>query len=69
MYIPALYVSVCHYVCVLHSIPQLLEHYLSMLSTAGVFQSQFNPNDMELGQSIMRVLLAAVAHQNKEVHV
>ena len=40
-----------------------------MLSTAGVFQSQFNPNDMELGQSIMRVLLAAVANQNKEVHV
>ena len=40
-----------------------------MLSTAGVFESKLHSaTDIELGQSVMRVLLAAVSHHDKAVH-
>lgn len=52
------------------SILQLFEHYLAMLSSAGVFQSRIHSTtDMRLGQSVMRVLLAAISHPDKEVGV
>lgn len=41
-----------------------------MLSTAGVFESKFHSaTDLELGQSVMRVLVAALSHNDKEVGV
>lgn len=53
---------------VFYSIPQLFDHYLTMLSAAGVFESKFHSaTDLELGQSVMRVLLAALSHNDKEV--
>ena len=39
-----------------------------MLSSAGVFQSRFHSTTyLRLGQSVMRVLLAAISHPDKEV--
>ena len=53
-----------------HSILQLFQHYLFMLSGVGIFESQFHSTiDIELGQSIMRILLAAISHSDKEVGV
>ena len=47
---------------------QLFEHYLAMLGSARVFQSRFHTTtDVRLGQSVMRVLLAAISHSDKEV--
>lgn len=41
-----------------------------MLSSAGVFRSRIHSTtDMRLGQSVMRVLLAAISHPDKEVGV
>ena len=52
----------------LHSIPQLFEQYLAMLSSAGVFESPFHSTtEVELGQSVMRVLVAAISHPDTEV--
>lgn len=51
-----------------HSMLQLFEQYLLMLSSAGVFESRFQTaTDMELGQSVMRVLLGAIINPDKEV--
>ena len=64
---PSLSLSLSVYL-VFHSIPQLFDHYLTMLSAAGVFESKFHSaTDLELGQSVMRVLLAALSHNDKEV--
>jgi hypothetical protein len=47
---------------------ELFQHYLFMLSAVGIFESQFHSTtEMELGRSIMRVLLAAISHSDKEV--
>ena len=54
----------------LHSILQLFEHYITMLSSAGVFESTFHSaTDLELGQSVMRILLAAITQPDKEVSI
>ena len=52
----------------LGSMSQLFEHYLAMLGSAGVFQSRLHTTtDVRLGQSVTRVLLAAISHSDKEV--
>ena len=41
-----------------------------MLASAGVFESSLHSGlELEVGQSALRLLLGALAHQNKEVGV
>jgi hypothetical protein len=53
-----------------HCSSELFEHYLAMLGSARVFQSRFHTTtDVRLGQSVMRVLLAAISYSDKEFYV
>lgn len=51
-----------------HCSPELLERYLQMLRAAGLFEGSLSPGtEVEIAQSLIRVLLAAVAIEDKEV--